>query len=318
MNPPWVSRIAGTVVLAGAVVIMPAALSQQIQAGPEQDEALLKADANLVVLDVSVTHPNGSPVTGLTQDHFQIVESGKAQRIRLHSGEETQVTLGLVLDVSSSMEKKIARLRRSVSTLLGLSSPGDDFFVAGFNDAVRFPLGPGQPFSSSPEVVLKAIESLRAAGRTTLRDGLAAALKRIRTSRHERRVLVLVSDGKDTASTTSFAEIIALVRSSPVTIYTIGLFEEGDPDSDSGFLKRLAGISGGRYSRPDRQEELEETCRRVANDIRARYILSYTPPELPKCGVRKISVRVNGSTERRLQVRARREYTASGFDPVCK
>ena len=276
--------------------------------GGKQD-FLLRSSANLVVLDVAVAGADGIPLAGLTVDQFQIVENGRRQTIKQFSAEEAPVSIGLVIDMSGSMHSKLAGVRQATSTFLEASNPKDEYFLIGFNDRAWVGLPARMEFSSKRDDIRKALLGVRSAGKTALYDGVALALKHVTGSRYERRVLVLITDGKDTASALSWPEALNLVRSSPVTIYTIGLFGE-DEDSNRGVLKQLGKITGGRFYEPATPQAIESVCNTIARDIRARYTIAYTPPADARSTIRKIRVELlKAPGSPRATVRARSEYT---------
>jgi Ca-activated chloride channel family protein len=89
--------------------------------------------------------------------------------------------------------------------------------------------------------------------------------------------MVLVSDGGDNASSTTFDEVLARARRSDVTIYTIGLFDEGSRDTNPGVLKKLADATGGQRFLPASPGYLLQACRQIAREIRTSYTLGYVP-----------------------------------------
>jgi len=279
-------------------------------APPQQSDYILRSHSNLVVLDVSVTSVDGSPVTGLPGSRFRVAEDGRNQQIKQFSPTtETPVTIGLVVDSSGSMSNKAADVRSAIQLLLEQSRPHDQHFVVGFNDRPHLVLSP---------TIETALQSLRMAGRTALYDGLKVSMDHLRTNPglHERRVLVLISDGRDTASRTTRADLMNMVRESSPTIYTVGLyFDEYTEDRDTGLLRSLAKLSGGRFYHPETPEALQESCLEIARDIRSRYTIAYVPAEPDqRDSVRKIRVDLVRTAEdpRKLKVRTRSEYRIGG------
>ena len=280
------------------------------QVHSEASDLVLRLNSNLVVLDVSVTSADGVPVAGVGKERFRVSEDGKPQIISQYSADERPVTLGFVVDMSGSMFKKVLHVRRAVNSFLTVSNPEDLYFVLGFNDIPQLGLREGTPFTGKAEEVRTAVASFRAEGRTCLYDGLSVALKHIQESTLERRHLVLMSDGKDTASSIRLDESIQRCRASRVTIFTLGLFEDEDEDQNAGVLKQMARVTGGQYFHPADAKELSDACVRIARDIRARYTLAYTPPTAAKRALRRIKVEVvPRADEGKRIVRTRTEYT---------
>jgi Ca-activated chloride channel homolog len=285
------------------------------QVRSEDTDFVLRLNSNLVVLDVSVTGADGVPVAGIGRNRFRISEDGKAQIISQYSADERPVSLGFVVDMSGSMSNKVLRVRRAVSSFLSVSNPEDLYFVVGFNDIPQLGLRDAA-FTGKAEEVRDAVASFRAEGRTCLYDGVSVALNHIQTSSLERRYLVLVSDGKDTASSIRQDEAMQRCRSSRVTIFTLGLFEDEDEDQNSGVLKQIAKVTGGQYFHPADAKELSDSCVRIARDIRARYTLAYTPPGAAKRALRRIKVDlIPRPDEGKRIVRTRTEYT---LEPVAQ
>lgn len=304
---------------AAAVVLLTAALAAPNQGQLQQEQVpqpaasedyIVRSNANLVLLDVSVLGAGGVPVAGLNKDRFSIREDGKEQSIKQFSALDTPVSMGFVIDASGSMQNKVGGVRRAVNAFLDASNPDDEYFLLGFNDHPRFGLDPAtKPFSQDRNVIRSSMYGMQVAGRTALYDGLNTALEHIAKSKFERRFLVLVSDGADTASKMTLQDILFEVRTHPVTVFTIGLFTDEDQDRNSGVLKQIARVTGGRYFNPSTADQIETACLSIAKDIRARYTLAYTPPENGRSGVRKIQVGLTKlPSEPRLAVRARTEY----------
>lgn len=285
-------------------------LSAVLAGAQQQQDYVVRSDANLVLLDVSVMGAGGVPVAGLEKDRFSVREDGKEQTIKQFSALDTPVSMGFVIDTSGSMQDKVGGVRRAVNAFLDASNPDDEYFLVGFNDRVRFGLDPEtKPFTQDRKIVRSSMYGMDVVGRTSLYDGLHTALEHVAKSTYERRFLVLVSDGADTASKMTLQDILFEVRTHPVTVFTIGLFTNEDEDRNSGVLKQIARVTGGRYFNPLTAEQIESACLSIAKDIRARYTLAYTPADSGRAGVRKIHVGLTkGPNQGRLAIRARTEY----------
>lgn len=276
------------------------------------DDATFRSNANLVVLEVAITDAGGTPVAGVPKERFRVLENGKPQAIKQFSAGESPVSMGFVIDCSASMSEKAANLRRAVQALLAASNPADEYFLVAFNDGASLGLPAGHSFAREPDQISRALLQFRTAGRTALHDGLLMAVRHGGQSMFERRVLVLVSDGKDNASRSTLDQVLHAVRSTPITIHTIGLYSPDDEDQNGGFLRQLARISGGHFYHPSNPSQLEADCLEIARDVRARYTLAYTPQnqEDPRQAVRKIEVQLNRQAgEPRRIVTTRKEYT---------
>jgi VWFA-related protein len=124
-------------------------------------------------------------------------------------------------------------------------------------------------------------------------------------------VLVVVSDGGDNASETTFEEILSKVRASNVVIHAVGLVDPVEPDSNPKRLRQLAEASGGLAFRPGTPKEVREAIERVALDIRSAYTVGYSPAESARGGFRRIRATVRMPGGKSVVVRTRAGYTAT-------
>lgn len=272
----------------------------------------IRADVELVLLDVSVRDPKGGFVSGLDQSAFTVLEDGKPQTITQFANQDVPVTIGLVVDNSGSMRPKKAEVITAGLVLVQASNPKDETFVVTFNDKVRRGLPEIVPFTDDIQMLREALSKDDPAGRTSLYDAMVTALAQIDMGRRDKKTLILVSDGGDNASTHTLHEVIKGVQSSQVTIYTIGLFDEDDKDRNPDVLKNLANISGGVCFLPKKLSQVTDISRQIAKDIRTRYTIGYIPQHTEKAGARKIRVQVKSPTGEKLVARSRTEYLVGG------
>lgn len=269
---------------------------------------VIRSDVPLVLLDVSVQDRAGGFVSGLEKDNFRILENGRFQPITVFAGRDVPVTVGIIMDESFSMSPKRADALTAAMTFVHESNPHDEMFVVNFNDEVRFGLPEKVPFSGKPETLRAALFQGVPAGKTALYDAVIAGLKHLSLGRRDKKALIVISDGGDNCSHASRQEMLTLAESSLATIYTIGLFDEDDPDRNPGILNRLAHLSGGDAFFPNNASGTIPICRRIAKDIRARYTLGYTPSGETKAGWRKLHVQVAAPGRGKLVAHARAGY----------
>jgi VWFA-related protein len=154
------------------------------------------------------------------------------------------------------------------------------------------------------------LRSLVPEGRTALYSGVIDALDHLGKARHARKVVIVLSDGGDNASHATFDDVLARARESNVTIYTLGLFDRGAPDTNPGVLKRLAEATGGERFLPRSPGPLLQACERIAREIRSGYTVGYVPPDRDG-GFHRVRVQVSGPDARDLNVRTRAGYIAA-------
>jgi Ca-activated chloride channel family protein len=268
-------------------------------------------NVDLVLLDASVKDPRGGYVTGLAKDAFRVTEDGRPRQITTFANVDAPLTLGLVVDNSGSM-----RLKRPEVILAGLafakeSNPRDEFFVVNFNDSVVHGLPRSTPFTDDLQTLRAALYYGKAAGKTALYDAIATALKDLQKGHHDKRTLIVVSDGGDNASKISQRELMALIESSRATIYTVGMVDQGDADFNPRLLRKVAAVSGGQYFQPRTLDEVIPVFKKISKDIRSRYTIGYVPDE--KNTKRRIrSVKITAQSEgRKLIVKSRTSYMIS-------
>jgi Ca-activated chloride channel homolog len=274
-----------------------------------KDDFIIHNDVRLVLLDVSVQNHAGNFVPGLSKQNFSVLENGQPQVISVFDGEDTPVTMGLLVDESASMTPRRGQVIVAAGYLIAESNPEDQVFVSNFNDTVKRGLPEGVPFSDNIDQLRAALNRGTARGQTALYDAVADGLKQLEAGTRGRKTLVLISDGGDNVSLHKRAETIDLVERSAATIFTIGLFEEGAPDADPGILKELAKISGGEAYFPMNADGLADACHRIAKEIRTRYTVGYVPGDNKNSvPLRHIHVKVSMPGQSGVKVLTRSSY----------
>src|SRR5689334_4053019 len=197
---------------------------------PAGDEYRIRVNANLVVLHATAQDHKGILVSGLDKDSFQIYEDGALQQIKYFSHEDIPVTVGLVIDNSGSMRTKRAEVIAAALAFARSSNSQDQMFVVNFNEHVRFALPGPKPFTDQVPELEVALSRIITDGQTALYDAVVAALEHLKKGDRDKKVLIVISDGGDNASSHKLAQIMAMAQSTDAIIYTIGLFDEGDGD----------------------------------------------------------------------------------------
>ena len=295
-----------TLMVAGAV-----SCCSRISAHPCQQEPsdfVIRSDVRLVVLDVSVKDRHGGFVPDLTRDNFTVLENGEPQRITIFANEDVPVTVGILVDESRSMLPKRSEVLAAAGAFIQTSNPQDEMFVLNFNDDVKHGLPAGTLFSDNIGQLISALYRGVPQGRTALNDAIVEGLHQLESGRCEKKALVVISDGGDNASRHTTARMFAVVERSLATIYTVGIFDEDDPDRNPGSLKRLANVSGGETWFPKSLSELPAVCQQAAREIRTRYTIGYLPALDNHGPLRHIQVRVSVAGRPGLSARTRTSY----------
>jgi VWFA-related protein len=208
---------------------------------PLAREPTFSAGTRTVRVPVCVLDKAGQPVMGLHSEDFRISDDGKRQAITLFSGERRPLRIALALDVSRSMDNKIRQVEEALTHFIDLLEPADEILVITFNDHVHVV----QDFTSDRELLGRVLDELEPSGGTALYDAAFTAIQRVAAGPAESKAVVLVTDGVDTASTTSFHDLRELARRSEVPVFSIGLDAERPQRSFSPRGGRGRGGRGG-------------------------------------------------------------------------
>ena len=288
---------------------------QASPSGQEPDSGPLRisVDVALVVLHATVTGRQGGFVSDLVEQDFEVHENGVLQRIQLFKNEDIPVTVGLVIDHSTTMEAKLLEVTAAARTFARSSNREDEMFVVNFNEKVSLGLPRTTRFTNSTAQLEQAITAMPTGGQTALYDAIATALEESQTGSRDKKVLIIVSDGGDNVSTHSLAQVMKLAERSSAIVYTVGVFDEDDPDRNPGVLKHLAQATGGEAFFPGQLSEVVTICERIAHDIRHQYTIGYVPSNPARDGTyRAIRVLARANGHDRLSVRTRAGYIAGG------
>jgi Ca-activated chloride channel homolog len=156
-------------------------------------------------------------------------------------------------------------------------------------------------------------KAMGAQGRTAMYDAISNGLSYVAKGHHPRRVLVVVGDGGDNASTTTFDEVLKQAQRSNAAIYTVGVIDPLERDTNPGLLKRLALATGGESFLPRDVDAVDGVLQRIADDIRHSYTLGYVSSNPARDGrFRRIRIVATNSAGRSLRVRTRDGYRAGG------
>jgi Ca-activated chloride channel homolog len=235
------------------------------------DEYTIRVDVDVVVLHATAQDRNNILVSGLDKDNFQVYEDGVLQPIKYFSHEDIPVTVGLVVDDSGSMGPERRDVIAPALAFARSSNPQDQMFVVYFNEKVSFGLPGDIAFTDQVAQLQAALSRVAADGETALYDAIAVALEHLKTGKRDKKVLIVVSDGGDSASKHKLAEIATMVGQPGPIIYTIGIFDDQDPDRNPGVLKRLAKGTGGQAFLPESLRDVVPICEQIARDIRNQY-----------------------------------------------
>jgi Ca-activated chloride channel homolog len=280
---------------------------------PSADDFKLSVSVDLVALQATVHDRKGGYVSDLRQQDFEVYEDGVRQSIKVFRHEDVPVTVGLVIDHSGSMRPKLSHVTAAARTFVQSSNQEDQMFVVNFNEKVTLGLPAAIPFSDRPNELADAISHMPAAGMTALYDAIVKAEERLQAGSRDRKVLIVISDGGDNASTHTLAEVLKMTEQSSALMYTIGIFDDEDEDKNPAVLRRLARATGGEAFFPSQLDEVVEICERIARDIRHQYTIGYVSSSTARPEAwRAVRVVARAAGKDKLSVRTRSGYIAGG------
>ncbi len=255
--------------------------------------ARLRMNVDMVLIPITVTDPMNRLVTGLEQEDFQLYEGNSQQKITSFSSEDAPVSIGIIMDLSGSMSSKLIRARDSILEFIKTSNPQDEFFVIGFNDRPELI----EDFTNSVEDIQARLATVRSGHRTALLDAIYYGLTKMKDARHERKALLIVSDGGDNRSRYTEGELRAQVREADVELYSIGIFDPyaATPEERTGpqLLSDLSDETGGRLFRVDDVAEMGDIAEKISIELRNQYVIGYKPKDLNRDGRwRKVKVKL--------------------------
>jgi Ca-activated chloride channel family protein len=300
-----------TVVLSATLLAQPNTRSTKA-ALPQPEaaqEAHLTVKTEVVSLAVSVTDQQGRFLPGLAKEDFRVVDDRVSQEISYFSDTDAPATVGIVFDVSGSMSAgKIAHAREALAQFIQTSHPDDEYFLIGFSNQAEILLD----HTSDSEALLRKVSALRPQGDTVLYDGVRLALHQVAQGNHTKRALIVISDGEDNHSRTTFNQLRRQLQEANVTVWTV-LIGPLPPRSNGGaVMDKLASVSGGKAFFPRNAEKMGEDFAQIALELRRQYSIGYTPSNLVADGRwHRVKVEVEPfAAAARVVVRTRQGYYA--------
>ncbi len=282
---------------------------------PDDPTKPIAVRTDLVTLTLTVTDLYGRYVSGLSKNAFTVIDNNKEQEVTFFSDSDAPVSVGILFDVSGSMSgDKIQKARTALKRFVSSSHPSDEYFLIAFNNRAELLMDR----TRDAEAVLQKLTLVHPAKNTALYDAVYLGLERVTRGSHQKRALLIISDGQDNASRYNFGEVRRLMKESDVVTYAIGILDRGDSASQMGmqgqaFLDELSSVSGGKAFYPNTAIEMDEIFERIALELRHQYSIGYTPADFQPDGKwRKVKVKVKPPRGLpRLTVRSREGYYAS-------
>jgi Ca-activated chloride channel homolog len=276
----------------------------------DQGVFVIRKDVDEVLLHASVIDDKQHIITTLDRSAFTVFEDGKPQSIISFHQVDIPVSMGILIDNSGSMREKRSKVNQAALNLVRSSNPKDEVFLVNFNDEYYL----DQDFTNDLLKLKEALEKIDARGGTALFDAVVASADHLKLhGRLEKKVLFIVTDGEDNASTETLEQAVKhLQEENGPSVYAIGILgDEEHPKRAKKALDVMAQHTGGIAFFPKTLDEVDEISRTVARDIRNQYAIGYKPTN-PRGngGFRQIRVEAKSKGRSKLTVRTKSGYYA--------
>lgn len=282
-----------------AAAIGAAGLLHAAGPGLRVDQGLVfSSGVETVRVDVSVRQ-NGEAVRGLAADDFEVLDNGVPQTVDMVGFEDVPVNVVLTLDMSGSVQgARLAQLQQGGARLVEALEPRDRAALVTFTDLVQVRSG----LTADTDRLTAALRHPTQGADTSLIDATHAAMV-LGESETGRPLVIVFSDGADTASFLSTALALNTARRTGSVVYAVT-----SPQAErSEFLDQLVRATGGRRLSIASLDRLSDAFTEIIEESRQRYLISYRPTGVASDGWHELAVRVRG---RRAEVRARPGYLA--------
>jgi Ca-activated chloride channel homolog len=257
----------------------------------------LKVDVKLVNVFVTVTDAQGAPIGGLTKDNFSLAEDGQVQKISVFDKESAlPLSIALAIDTSLSTRHDLpleeAAAKRFAHDIL---RPVDALSVYGFSEVVR-EATPG--FTPDLKRIDESIDHIHVGAATALYDAIYLASRAL-NRRQGRKVIVLITDGEDTASRVDYQEAVRAAEEAEALVYSIIIVPiENSAGREIGgehALIQLSEDTGGKYYYATSSGQLDDAFHKISDELRTQYLLAYYPSQRTSFSeFRRIEVKVTG------------------------
>ncbi len=274
----------------------------------QQPGAIFRSGTRIVPIYATVTDAQDRLVPDLAREDFEVFDNGVRQDLVVFENQIQPITAVVMLDTSASMTESLKLVRDGAEQFLIRLLPHDRAMVGAFNDKIEF----SGIFTADRDELIAALKELDFGYPTRLNDAIDQSLNQL-AGIEGRRVILLLTDGEDTASKVGQGDVLERAQADEVMIYGIGLesvYFDGirqvrtRPDR---VLRRLADETGGGYFALTGTKDLGASFTRIAQELRSQYVLGFAPASLDG-KVHKLAVNVKKPG---MKVRARKTYVAA-------
>ena len=274
--------------------------------------AQIRVSTQTVPLYVTVMDTARRLVPDLAEEDFEIYDNGKLQKLTNFDNKATPISVVVMLDTSGSMTLALDHVKQAAEQFLIRLLPEDKGKIGAFNDKIEVKPAAGLPFTNNRDQLIRALADLDFGYPTRLFDAVDFGINELKNA-DGRKVVLVFTDGEDTASRMSSGDVTERARIDEVMVYSVGLENEymngnqrvrTSPDRG---LRRLSDETGGGFFMLKKKDELGSTFTRIAQELHSQYVMGFTPETLDN-KIHKLEVRLKKPG---MTARARRSYLAA-------
>jgi len=276
-----------------------------------------KGGVELVTIRAVVRDGKGRAVTSLTKADFELLDNGRPQELLAVEQDNGPVGLALLFDISGSMDvnDRFGRAREQGYFLLsGLRNGEDEAAIFAFDSRLHVI----QPFTTELDRLRGSVTEFSRWGMTSLHDAIASASRTMDSRATRRRALVVLTDGIDTGSKLTPAQVSAIASSIDLPVYIVAVVQGIDDPRTGGSNQALAGEladlarwTGGQLFVSTSMSEASNVARQITAELRQQYLIAFEPGATPGWHAVEVKVRRKGHS-----VQARSGYMSGSAKPV--
>jgi Ca-activated chloride channel family protein len=291
---------------------------------PKPRRFTVGVSVDLVMMYTSVFDEKGRFISGLRQEDFKVYEDGVRQEISSFSQEDTPISMGIVIDLSGSMEEKMDQVNQAALAFIKASNPQDETFLIGFNDEVELLQG----FTNDIDEITDALENAVVFGGTALYDAIYLGVEEAhKKGTREKKAIIVISDGEDLDSVYTLSELVKSVHASDVQVFCIGIVDElpkrkifrlskSEKEKYLDAMERISEESGGKAYFIQDVSGIHGIVSEIAAELRNQYSIGYISSNDARDGTwRRVVIKLDGNKDARIQHRNGYYAPSQKFQP---
>lgn len=302
---------------AGLFAVAIAGATAELAGQAPTQSPTFRGGVDLVTIRAVVRDGKGRPVMTLAKTDFELLDNGTPKAITAVEQDNGPIGVALLFDISGSMDvnDRYDKAREQGYFLLsGLRNGEDEAAIFAFDSRLHVI----QPFTNELDRLRGTVTEFSRWGMTSIHDAIASASKTMDTRATRRRALVVLTDGIDTGSKLTPAEVSGIASSIDLPVYIVAVVQAIDDPRRGGSNQALAGEladlarwTGGQLFVATSTSEASAVARQIVDELRQQYLIAFEPGATPGWHAVDVRIRRKGHT-----VQARGGYVAGAARPV--